>query len=225
MIDKAITRLEQMSEQDLKECIYSFNTEKIYDVASLTKGNERSNTGDEITHFGICWDCYNVKVYSRNYMEWLELADEDEEEDLYVLYLDYWMHDEVKHKTNHRIFPLFTNGIVLLSGYNYRIELYDKETKDKINFTCKKDYFEEKEKFALALELIKYEKMNSNQSTYFLWRRLSSNCRQLSRVMTEYVCFTVMKDWKIMPKDGTDICFQKEEKFASHCKKMILLSF
>ena len=111
-------------------------------------------------------------------------------------------------------------GYFIWSGFNYKIELLDKETKENLSITSRINYFNEKEQAKLGVELNACETYYFEDSVFFVDGTFDEIKKNLSIIMRDYIRKMTPKDWReIKNEENNDKKFTSKEEFESYWKR------
>ena len=138
----------------------------------------------------------------------------------------YWwyyyecIHNYIGERTLHRIYPKFMSGRFICSGFNYKIELLDKDIKKKLAITSSINYFNEKEQAILGVALNSWETAYFKETAFYVNGTFDKIKKDLSIVMTEFIIKKTQKDWQDMENNEmNNEKFASEEEFKDYWKR------
>ena len=99
-----------------------------------------SDVNLKIKYFTFWTICFKVNYITKREFEEL-LRKLNKEVNVFGLYKYEWIHQESVLECNHRIYPVFEDGLVLFDGYNYKKDTVSNAIKALLDLRWEKEYF------------------------------------------------------------------------------------
>ena len=161
MLSKELNDYKKMTYTQEKMCMRSFNWNYMKTFNKIGSTEEEIQKNKHAFYYCFCTSWYRLKVLNEEEARYIAMH-ETPVDQKYSLY-EQTCSNENGELTVWRIYPIFGEGTVLLSGFNYKLESLPRLMKEDLEIKWEVNYFTSNRQFDLLESLIDFELINGDE--------------------------------------------------------------